>query len=71
MNIIFLKSNFCEMERNQIIDKINKEITDAANKGYSETYTLIFDKDYELPLLYLSRGYWGFKGAQIPGGRIT
>ena len=21
----------------------------------------IFDKDYELPLLYLSRGYWGFK----------
>jgi len=38
---------YCEGERNQIIDKINKEIIDAAKKGYSETYTFIFDKDYE------------------------
>lgn len=37
---------FCEMERNQIIDKINTEIQRAANNGFSKTYTLIFDRDH-------------------------
>lgn len=41
------RETYCEIERNQIIDKINKEIISAANKGYSETYAIIFNEDYE------------------------